>query len=282
VSSEAEHRALVARLFPHLAVQSFEPVGGGRNCYAYEVDHEWIVQLPRSGAAEEMLLKQIAVLPELALEVSGAVPIPEIVLRDPLAMGYRKIAGAPLSEVRDDDLWPERLGRFLYDLHMVPPEFVGMRARGTAVVREDLGRQLGEFSDRVFPLLSGSERAASADRFRTFMDDEGNWRFAPCVTHGDIASAHILVTAAGDFAGVIDWEQVSVGDPAADFAWLLHAEPTAGERALAAYGGAPDEGFRDRVRFRYMLMPWYEVIYGLDAGEQGSVDEGLGRIRTGR
>jgi aminoglycoside phosphotransferase (APT) family kinase protein len=279
MSKEAEHRALVARLFPHLPVQSFQSVGEGWTCYTYLVDGEWIVQLPRSGLAEEMLLKQIDVLPELALEVSGAVPVPELVSRDPLLMGYRKIAGVPLSEAPDDDVWPERLGRFLYDLHMVPPEFVGMRARGTDVVRQDLGRQLREFGERAFPLLSESDREAFAERFRAFMDDDANWRFAPCVTHGDLESAHILVTPAGDFAGVIDWEQVSVGDPAVDFAWMLHAEPAAGERALAAYGGTPDDRFRDRARFRYAMMPWYDVIHGLDASLPELVDAGLGDIR---
>lgn len=280
MSNEAEHRAMVAKLFPQIGVKSFKPVGGGRNCYTYEVDGEWIVQLPRSEEAEEMLLKQIAVLPELALEVSGAVPIPEMVSRDPLLMGYRKIAGEPLSRARDDDVWPERLGRFLYDLHMVPPEFVGMRGRGSGVVRDGLGAQIREFDDRVLSLLSDTDRDAASDRFRSFMGDDGNWRFAPCVTHGDIRSDHVLATPAGDFAGVIDWEQVSVGDPAIDFAWVLHEEPDAGERALAAYGGTPDDRFRDRARFRYQLMPWYEVVYGLESGESGLVARGLEAIRA--
>ena len=254
MSEASEHRALLAQLFPQLTIDTFERVGDSRSCHVYEVDGEWIVQLPRSEAAGQILLKQIAVLPELALEVSGSVPIPELVSRDPVVMGYRKIAGEPLSDVRDSDVWPERLGRFLYDLHMVPPEFVGMRARGTGVVREELARKIAEFSDLVFPLVSGAERSAFEIRFRSFMEEEGNWRFAPCVTHGDIASSHILVTPVGDFAGVIDWDQVNVGDPAADFAWILHAEPLAGERALAAYGGTPDERFLDRAAFHYLLM----------------------------
>jgi aminoglycoside phosphotransferase (APT) family kinase protein len=120
----------------------------------------------------------------------------------------------------------------------------------------------------------------AAERFRSFMGDAGNWRFAPCVIHGDIRPAHVLSTPAGDFAGVIDWEQVSVGDPATDFAWVLHEEPDAGERALSAYGGTPDDRFRDRARFRYQLMPWYEVVYSVESGESGSVARGLEAIRA--
>ena len=53
-------------------------------------------------------------------------------------MAYRRIEGAPCAERAELGMWPERLGRFLYDLHMVPPEFVGMRARGAADVRADV------------------------------------------------------------------------------------------------------------------------------------------------
>src|SRR5512134_99166 len=62
----AAHRDLVAGLFPQLAIDEFEPIVGGWTCDTYRVDGEWIVQLPRTPYAEERLLRQIEVLPELA------------------------------------------------------------------------------------------------------------------------------------------------------------------------------------------------------------------------
>ena len=41
-------------------------------------------------------------------------------------------AGEPFDRAAGDGVWPERLGRFLYDLHLCPPEFVGMRWRSAA------------------------------------------------------------------------------------------------------------------------------------------------------
>ena len=276
-----EHRALVARLFPQLgAIASFEPVGGGWTCDTYEVDGTWILQLPRDPGAEARLRTQIEVLPEIAAEVSGAVPEPELVSLDPAIMGYRKLEGASLFEAGDDGVWPERLGRFLYDLHMVPPEFVGLRARGPADVRAALDGELADLRERVFPLLTAEERDGFGERFRAFMDDERNWRFSPCVTHNDIGRPHVLVTRTGDLAGVIDWEEVGIGDPAADFAWILGARPGAGERALAAYGGPPDTGFRARGRFSFLLMPWHEVVYGLDIDQDAFVQTGLEGVRA--
>ena len=276
-----EHRALVARLFPQLgAIASFEPVGGGWTCDTYEVDGTWILQLPRDPGAEARLRTQIEVLPEIAAEVSGAVPEPELVSLDPAIMGYRKLEGASLFEAGDDGVWPERLGRFLYDLHMVPPEYLGMRARGAEALREERRAELASMRARVFPLLSAAEAGAFGDRFDAYLADDDLWRFATCVTHNDLGPEHILVSPMGDLAGVLDWEEVGIGDPVWDFAWLLGARPGAGERALAAYGGPPDTGFRARGRFSFLLMPWHEVVYGLDIDQDAFVQTGLEGVRA--
>ena len=108
----------------------------------------------------------------------------------------------------------------------------------------------------------------------TFLADDATRRYAPCLTHGDIGPEHILVSPDGDLVGVLDWEELAIGDPVADLAWMLHARPADGERVLAAYGGAPDASFRARAAFRFVLMPFHDVVHGLDHGRR--------RARRGR
>ena len=165
-------RAVVAGAFPRLALESFEPVGGGWTSATYLVDGEWIVQVPVSDRAEERLLLQMEILPELAHDVSGAVPVPELASTDPVAMGYRRIDGVSFTEVGEEGVWPERLGRFLYDLHMVPPEFVGMRAVTPEQVREEQRAEFARLEAKVFPLLDEGERAHFAARFDGYLDDD--------------------------------------------------------------------------------------------------------------
>jgi aminoglycoside phosphotransferase (APT) family kinase protein len=273
-----EHRALVGRLFKTLApIVSFERVGDGWTSDTYRVNGDWIVQLARSDRAAETLRTQMDVLPELAREVSAPVPVPELVSRDPAAMAYRRIDGAAATDA--SGVWPERLGRFLYDLHMVRPEFVGMRARGSEVIRAALEAELTTVTQHVFPLLTVDERNRLGGRLGTAITDERTWRFAPCVTHNDLVAAHVLVNDEGDLAGVIDWEEVAMGDPAADFAWVLGEEPESGERALAAYGGAPDDRFRERCWFYFMIMPWRDVTFGLESGDDEPVERSLAMLR---
>ena len=276
--ARAAHRELVAKLFPSLVpIVSFEPVGDGWTCHTYRVNGDWIVQLPRTAYAAESLRRQMDVLPELAREVSTAIPAPELFSRDPVAMGYRRIEGVAATDATG--VWPERLGRFLYDLHMVRPEFVGMRARGSEVIRRALGAELTTVSQHVLPLLSIDEREWLGWRLGTAMGDERTWWFSPCVTHNDLVAAHVLLNDEGDLAGVIDWEEVAVGDPAADFAWILGEEPEAGERALTAYGGAPDDRFRERCWYYFMIMPWRDVTFGLESGDDDLVERSLALLR---
>ncbi|HEY6567373.1 MAG TPA: phosphotransferase, partial [Actinomycetota bacterium] len=243
-------------------------------------DGDWVVQIPRGRYGEETMVKQLDLLPGLASEVSAPIPRPVHVSRDPLMMAYPLIVGEPFGLVSADGVWPERLGRFLYDLHLCPPEFVGLRWRSAAVVREERRSELGGFRERVFPLLSNEEQQAFGARFDRFVDDDDNWRFATCLVHADLGPEHVLVHPNGDLAGVIDWEEATIGDPAWDFAFLVHAFPDQGERALAAYGGPPDATFRERMRFSYRLMPWHEVMHGLETEQDAFIASGLEGVRA--
>ena len=107
-----------------------------------------------------------------------------------------------------------------------------------------------------------------------FLGDDDLWRFAPCLTHGDIGPEHVLVSPSGDLVGVLDWEELSVGDPVADFAWLLHARPADGERALGGIRRAARSDVpRGAARSAIALMPFHEVEYGLGREQTAFVDE---------
>jgi aminoglycoside phosphotransferase (APT) family kinase protein len=279
--TRAAHRRLVGELFPGLELSSFEPIGHGWDCFTYRVDGEWIVQMPRLPGAEQTLEKQMRLLPEIAGEVSGAVPVPELVSFDPVVMGYRAIDGVSLAEapIPEAGILPERLGRFLYDLHMVPLEFVGLRGPVAPAWRERLTTELANFRDRVMPLLSAEETARADRMFDGYLDDERHFRFPDAIAHQDLGPEHLLMTPTGDLAGVIDWGDAGPGDPAIDFGWLLHHAPEIGQRALAAYGGAPDETFLARAAFYDSVGPWHEVTYGLDNDLPASVESGLAGVR---
>jgi aminoglycoside phosphotransferase (APT) family kinase protein len=275
-----EHRALVRSLFPSLVCEPFVSVDDGWDCFTYEVDGVWIVQLPRHQLAAETLRMQIQLLPELGREVSAPIPFPELSTFEPPAMAYRKLAGDPVSgsPIPTDGIWPERLGRFLYDLHLVPLEFVGLRGAGPQAWRDRLQAQLAAFDELVVPVLENDEARRAHAMFERCMS-QFHVRFAESLVHADLGPDHVLVGPTGDLTGVIDWGDATPGDPAIDFAWLLHGAPDVGERALAAYGGPSDATFRSRAAFYHALGPWYEASFGLTSNRPSLVEAGLRGLR---
>ncbi len=279
---DADAVARIRRALPRLACTSAARIEGGWASDSYRVqgdDGSWIVQIGRP-PDEEDLRRQIAILPELRAEVSTAIPEPEHTDAAVPAMAYRPIPGIPCSKHADLGLWPERLGRFLYDLHAVPPEFVGLRARSAADVRTQVRDECDRARAETMPLLTDHERANLERAWSSFLDDDTLWRLAPCLVHADLGLEHILVDDRGDLTGVIDWSDVEVGDPARDFAIVLHDLPDQGERALAAYGGAPDAGFVARAAFAWAFVPFHEARHGLKTDQAHLVERALAGIRA--
>lgn len=267
------HREIVEGLLG-APVRSFEALGDGWTYDTYEVNGEWVFQFSRLPEHEETLRNQITRLPEIAREVSARVPEPEVADPSVPVMGYRKIEGGAMF-LGASGYWPERLGRFLFDLHMVPPEVLGMRPTTADVVRAGWRTELARLGDLVLPLLDDDKRHDITAALEAFMQEEGNWRFSPCLVHGDLGPEHVLLTPEGDLAGVIDFEDLVIWDPVADFAWMLHEMPEEGHRALAAYGGAPDDRFEQRARFAYAIMPWHEVEYGVKTDQPEFIESGI-------
>jgi len=88
------------------------------------------------------------------------------------------------------------------------------------------------------------------------------------------------VSDAGALAGVIDWEELAVQDPATDVAWLLLGWPPIGARVAAQLRVEAGEALTRRAAFLYELMPFHEVVYGLDSDQPLFVESGLSGIRA--
>jgi aminoglycoside phosphotransferase (APT) family kinase protein len=222
------------------------------------VDDDWVFRFPRRPAVEEALELEIALLPALAPALPVDVPSFEHISRNPLFVGYRLIRGEPLVDEDDDGV-----RAFLEALH-------GVDASGLPLERldwvESYRQQCAEFERLVLPLV---EKDCRAQARRLFGDAEILVDFTPALLHADLGPAHLLVHD-GRLAGVIDWGDMRLGDPALDYAWLLNGP-------FPDWDVDPD--LRRRARFYHRLGPWYEAHYGLFTNRPAHVERGLAGIR---
>jgi aminoglycoside phosphotransferase (APT) family kinase protein len=223
------------------------------------VDDAWVVRWPRHRLSIEEIEQEVELLPVLAPLLPVEVPQFEYVSREPWLVAYRLIRGEPL--VAED---PDGVRAFLEALHAVDVETVPARRPDWLETYRALAR---DFRRIVLPLLDADERSRGEALLAEIETLTG---FRPALTHSDLGPEHLLVRD-GRLAGVIDWGDARIGDPALDYAWLLN-------------GPFPDwdvDGeLRRRARIYHRLGPWFEVHRGDFTGEPEWIQSGLAGVRS--
>ena len=271
VVDETLARALLREQFPDLALESVEPLGVGWDVTVYLVDGTWAVRFPRREVAVPTLLREIALLPALAPRLPLPVPVPQLV-------------GRPT----DDFPWTFWGARMVPGIELADS---GLTDGQRAVAARDVGEFLAVLHDPAVALMHGADlphdpmrRALPSTRgpmTRDFLDKmaaRGSWEKGsvvdravdevlaagqplgapagePVLVHGDLHLRHLLVTPEGAAAGIIDWGDACLADPALDLSLAYAAFSGASRVALfEAYGAEPDEARELRARVLALCM----------------------------
>lgn len=234
-------RRLLTAQHPDLAGRPLRYVTDGWDNVTYRLGDDLAVRLPRRVVAAELFDSEQRWLPVLARRVDVAVPEP--VRAGHPGEGYpwswsvvRWIDGTPVDQSPLDPSEAAPFGRFLADLHGPAPDDaprnpyrgVPLRAKAESLcIRWDRLDTL----DVGLAVEVDAIRAAWAEVVDTAVDLPAGW------THSDLHPKN-LVGDAGRLAGVIDWGDLGVADPARDLAaaWMLFP-PAAHDDLWAAYGG---------------------------------------------
>jgi aminoglycoside phosphotransferase (APT) family kinase protein len=223
------------------------------------VDDTWVIRLPRRDGVLPALETEIAILPTLAEVLPVEVPRFEHVSREPPFVVYRIIRGTPLV---DEDC--DGVRAFLDALHSVNVWTLPVQQIDWV---ESYRAQCGAFEELVLPLLDDALRREARALFDEVDSLAG---FEPALVHADLGPEHMLVRERR-LAGVIDWGDARIGDPALDYSWLLH-------------GPFPDwdvdPELRRRAGFYHRLAPFYSVHYGVFTKQPDSVDRAVETLRS--
>ena len=244
----------------------------GWDSRAWIVDDTWLDREPRRAEVADRLRAEVRLMTWLAPQLPVPVPEPWIVRDEPLRVRHRLLVGEPLET--GSPTIGAALGGFLRALHaMSPTDAMRHGALDADAARDVLSKEIDRMRREVLPLLDDGAATQGARLLDTVAAPPPSRALA----HADLGPEHILV-ADGAVAGVIDWTDARVTDPAIDLAWLLNGAPAPVAAAVAeAYG--VDDSMRRRAHAWHQLGPWHEVLYGLDTGEDGYVRSGLAGVR---
>jgi aminoglycoside phosphotransferase (APT) family kinase protein len=261
-------RSLLADQHPDLAGLEIREVAGGWGNMMWRLGDELAVRLPHLNRGPHRLRSEQRWLPALAARLPLPVPTP-VRVGEPSALFpdtwsvTRWVAGVaadqePISRPEAAD----RLARFLRALHRPAP--------GEAPVIPTHGGPLTAHANGIeswLSVLGPGELAAAARRVWDDAVRAPERDRAPLWIHGDLHPANVVVVD-GALSGVVDFGELSAGDPAADLsaAWVLLPAGTA-PRFLEAYGMADDATTR-RARGWAVLRALVLISIG-QRGEQG-------------
>jgi len=247
-------RRLVAAQQPDLAGLPVTLLANGWDNLICRLGDELAVRLPRRAAAAELVRHEQRWLPVLAARLPLAVPVP-VRVGEP-GLGYpwhwsivpflpgRIAAVCPPADPAET---ARVLGGFLRALHVPGP--AGAPANPLRGV--PLGSRGDAFTSRVLQLGDAIDGAAARRVWRAAVGTP-DWAGPPLWLHGDLHPANILVSE-GRVTGVIDFGDITAGDPATDLAvaWML-LPADCHDAFRAAYGAAdgrqPDAATWARAR----------------------------------
>ncbi|MDL4817100.1 phosphotransferase [Actinomadura opuntiae] len=245
---------LIGTRFPELAGAPVEPLAVGWDNTVFLVGGAWVFRFPRRRIAVPGVEREMAVLPAIAPRLPLPVPVPRFAAGPSEEFpwpfwGARMIPGRELADVapRDEDRTDlaAQIGAFLRALHdpALAAE-VGGGLPHDPMARADPAARAARTPPRLDSLVRLGVWARDP-AVTGFLAEAGERRPPagdPVIVHGDLHVRHLLLDPAGRAAGVIDWGDVCLADPALDLS-IAYAGFSGAARAalLAAYGPVPPD-----------------------------------------
>ncbi|MEM0121170.1 MAG: aminoglycoside phosphotransferase family protein [Thermoprotei archaeon] len=294
-TNPARRRVLCAlrSCMPQLKVASLRPLRQGWDNYVYILNNSFTVKLSKSDTGKYKLLKEACLLGYLRAKLGGIVP--EEVAKcgsnacsfENALLVYKFIPGETLAQrgllsIGSDHAACRILARTLQSVHaMSPPvecaELIpnhDTSQKWANFIVSEVWRLVDMAGSAITPLL----REALLKRVKEYTEYLQRCGFTSKLIHGDIDPRNIVVASNGRIAGLIDWGEAAVGDPAIDYAGLFYVDGHVGNHVLSLQCEEHIQTLLPRVEFHRDIAPLYWVAYGVQQENTRLIKKGLAHL----
>jgi len=273
-------RRALAEALPDLKPSTVEPIGSGWDFDTWALGLQRVARFPRRAEVVETTLREARFMPKATAALRPLdIATPEVrALAEPTeAFPYpfliqRRLWGLPLQALKPGRFSPRlarHLGRCIRAIHDLDCED-GLLEDSTDYADAEIEHAL-ELTDRLDEALA-DRIAGPLEWLRTGPVGPPSYEGPLAVIHNDLSPEHVRIARNGlTVLGVMDWSDVTRGDPARDFS-VLHCwgGRMAVERTLEGYGDH-DPGLPERAAWigRITALPWLQEA----AERHGDVDK---------
>lgn len=232
-------KKIVTSQFPEFSNLEIELLDHGWDNENYRLGSDFIVRMPRRLSASRLILNEIDWLPKLKDKLPINVPAPvRVGIPDQNYPWYWSITpwfeGESADKNFPDEIEAFRLINFLKKLHIKNPDKAPENLyRGIWLLTKRY-----EIEKRMKCLRSKTKLIT--DRIENKWYEAVNEPLAEkCLIHGDLHPRNIIVKV-GRIEAIIDWGDITAGDPANDLAclWMLFRQDKIRLEALDLYGAS--------------------------------------------
>ncbi|MCY3680307.1 MAG: aminoglycoside phosphotransferase family protein [Gemmatimonadetes bacterium] len=248
-------------------VKSIIQLDEGWTNVVLEVNAKWIFRFVRDLSNTQLAVEQVF-LP--LFQKDSPLQIPEIQYSGNNYIAYKKIEGAKFSETifqnlgqRERKTTAEALGNFLSCLHAVVFEHQHIKAAPFG------GNDFwGELWPTVSPRLQSHTRKKAEDYFQQAIPKVTSATYQNVIAHSDFGTNNVLIDAAhSKIVGVIDFGDISISDPAADFATFYRRFGKQFAEDMVEHYQLPlGEDFWTRVDYESKRKLFFVVFFALNYG----------------
>ncbi|MFS0597726.1 phosphotransferase [Peribacillus frigoritolerans] len=270
---------LIMLQFPEIELEEIKQFGEGFDNTVIQINGQFVFRFPRRPIAVTLIQVENQLLPSIAGTFPLAIPEP-IFFGKPSTLypypftGYKMVKGhLPVEGTKAKKVESaKRFARFLKVLHSFPVEKakrLGVQPDG--MMRLDIPYRKKSLMENVSNLikLGYFEQAhAVKDFVETLGEGELDVQHPISLVHGDIHIRNVLLDDEGVLAGVIDWGDVHIGNPAIDFSFLYSYFPKEVRSAFFEIYGEIEKETESLARFRAIYMLVTLLVYGIDRHDE--------------
>lgn len=282
---------LIQEQFPELSSKTIRFLGAGWDNTAFIIDEALIFRFPRREIALPLLEAEWSALPRLAPRLPLPVPVPKWkgVPTDDFPwpfIGYRMISGftACYADLHEEEraALAGPIGQFLAVLHATPEsEISHLHIPSDKHNRID-GVLLTSKIEMNFAELSLIGLLENEKELKSVVQDLQHFRppVSSSVVHGDFYVRHLLVDEKHQLAGVIDWGDIHLGDPAMDLAIAHSFLPLEAHKSfIDAYGDISEDTWA-LAKLRAIYSSTLLVLFGYHSNDPSIMREGLRSLKV--
>lgn len=218
---------IIKQDFPNLTWKSAKHITTGYDNDIIALDNTTIFRFPKNAYSKKLLKNEIALLKILADYISTSVPAYTFFAKNYSYAAYPMIKGEELTVKKYNSLsakqkneLTKQIALFLTELHAIPfSQIKKCRVRERATPEQELRKLHKEAKKYLYSNFSSKERNA-VEIFFSKLTDAFQQSYKKTLLHGDFSGDNMVIDQNRQLAGVIDFTDRAIHDPAFDFVYM--------------------------------------------------------------